>query len=430
MKKFLPFSRRQPSLDRYTVNRTGWSGADRFSVKSMRRTSATSLSSRSIQVVRGAYNIDLNKVDSSFTKLHRACLLNDELQVRKHLHKIDNNSHDSSNRYPIHLATVNGNFSIVKLLIENNANPNVQDNEENTPMIKSIECGHERLVKFLLNNGADPNISDQNNNTALHWAIMTESIIAIDALLTSKKCDLSLRNNKDETCLHLAVRSPLINASTFEAMVKAGSDLEVKDQLGLTPLDIAQASNNKNAINSFNRFLNNTSMLELKQQTLTENDTNDNQVTARNACMCEEYKLRLTDKSRENLTYETKVIQLESQLEISKVDMAELKEKNQKLESKYKKLVEENSKLKSEISKLLEQINKSKLRQIESLAAENDSKDIEEMSSTKCLSNKSIECGTSHKQFLSLKAINKEKIDEETNKLKKEEQLCKLEVVK
>lgn len=428
MKKYLPFSRRQPSLDRFAVSRGGWAGSDRFNGKSLRRTSAASLNTRSIQVVRGAYNIDLNKVDSSFTKLHRACLLNDDTQVKKHIHKVDNNLHDSSNRYPIHLATVNGNFAIIKLLIENGANPNVQDNEGNTPMIKSIECGHEHLVKYFLSNGADPNLSDLDNNTALHWAIMTESIIAIDALLSSKKCDLTLRNNKDETCLHLAVRSPLINTLTFDLMVKAGSDLNAKDQLGLTVLDIAQACNNKVAMNAFNRHYGQGEDFKPRVDSYqndgnnpsdNNNDNNNQETSAKK--MCDEYKQKYMTKNRENLEYEKRLIQLNAQIERLKLDMSFMKEQNEKLESDYEQLRSENSKLKLENSTLLEQINLLKQREptAEPVASARDSSRKE----AGIFSNESktidlekvepIEC-RSHEEFLVARALNQKRI----NKLK------------
>lgn len=349
MKKFLPFSKRQPSLDRFSVHRGGWAGSDRFNGKSLRRTSATSLNTRSIQVVRGAYNIDLNKVDSSFTKLHRACLMNDDAQVRKHLHKVDNNSHDTSKRYPIHLATVNGNFTIVKLLLENRANPNVQDNEGNTPLIKSIECGHEHLVKYLLTNGANPNLFDLENNNALHWALMTESIIAIDALISSKKCDLTLKNNKDETCLHLAVRSPLINTVTFDAMIRGGSDLEAKDQFGLTAIDIAIACNNKIAINALNRYYGSKDESEDKSN-LTEQFESIKK-------LCDEYKLKYAAKNQENLENERRLIQVNAELERLKVDMSYLRERNDELENNIERLTRENVNLLDENSQLRKQVD-------------------------------------------------------------------------
>lgn len=424
MKKYLPFSRRQPSLDRFSVSRSGWAGSDRFgNGKSLRRTSAASLNTRSIQVVRGAYNIDLNKVDSSFTKLHRACLLNDDTQVKKHLLKVDNNSHDSSHRYPIHLATVNGNFAIIKLLIDNGANPNVQDNEGNTPLIKSIECGHEHLVKFFLSNGADPNISDMDNNSSLHWALMTESIIAIDALLSSKKCDLSLRNNKDETCLHLAVRCPLINTLTFESMIRSGSDLDAKDQLGLTVIDIAQACNNKVAINALDRCEKLDTRLKESASKLSENvvlkedlDSNDNKEnydTVNAKKMCEEYKQKFIEKNRENLEYEKRVIQLAAQIERLKLDMSYIQKQNLKIEADYKRVMIENSTLKLDNKRLLEQVKSLKHRDELSEIGPVNGDETNPDGVKPDVNKEPIDC-RGHKEFLAAKNTNQERI----NKLK------------
>lgn len=420
MKKYLPFARRQPSLDRFSVSRNGWSGSDRFNGKSLRRTSAASLNTRSIQVVRGAYNIDLNKVDSSFTKLHRACLLNDDAQVKKHIQKVDNNSHDSSHRYPIHLATVNGNFAILKLLIDNGANPNVQDNEGNTPLIKSIECGHEHLIKFFLSNGADPDISDMEHNTALHWAILTESIIAIDALLSSKKCDLSLRNNKDETCLHLAVRSPLINTLTFESMIRSGSDLSAKDQLGLTVVDIAQACNNKVAINAINRCtqLDATKSLSTPIKSNAGQAVNDSsqvgadehQDAVNIKKICDDYKQKYIKKNKENLEYEEKVIHLTAQVERLKLDMSYIEEQNVKLETDLKRLTSENSNLKQENKRLHEKLTHPKQREV--LVEKGIRNHLETCGCSKTnpeLTTETIEC-RGHKEFLKAKNLNQERI--------------------
>uniref|UniRef100_A0A6G1S7Y7 Ankyrin repeat domain-containing protein 7 n=1 Tax=Aceria tosichella TaxID=561515 RepID=A0A6G1S7Y7_9ACAR len=415
MKKYLPFSRRQPSLDRNTVSRGGWAGSDRFNGKSLRRTSAASLNTKSIQVVRGAYNIDLNKVDSSFTKLHRACLLNDDTQVKKHIQKVDNNCHDSSHRYPIHLATVNGNFAIIKLLIDNGANPDVQDNEGHTPLIKSIECGHEHLVKFFLNNGADPDVSDMDNNTALHWAIMTESIIAIEALLSSKKCNLTLRNNKDETCLHLAVRSPLISTATFEAMIAADSDLTAKDQLGLTVLDIALACNNKKALNAFER-----SKIDIhdKLPETVESNMDDphhpisdiKQEEPNKTNCCDEYKQKYIIKNKENLEYERKIIQLTAQMERMKLDINHLREQNDSLQTDNKRLSSENSMLKLENRTMMEQMRAFKQKS-ENKFSKKDESEACDISLDK--TSESIDC-RGHKEFLTARNLNQERI----NKLK------------
>lgn len=311
MKKFLSFSKHQPGLARGINHRAS------ITNKQLRRVSGLS----QIQIVRGAYNIDLTKVDRSFTKLHRACLLNDETLVKKHIVKTDVNSQDTSHRYPVHLACVNGNFSIVKHLVEHGASLNVQDNDGCTPLIKAIECGHEHLVKYLLDWGADPNICDLNRCTALHWALMTESMIATDALISSDYCDLSVRNCKDETCLHLAVRCPRVNAFTIGHLI-SNCDIEARDQLGLRAYDIALACDNRAALDAF---------AVLMKKDLLNDDTKNQVQDTKPKEVCDECKSKLPARIKQNADYERRIVQLVTKIATIKLDMATLEDANAKL---------------------------------------------------------------------------------------------------
>jgi len=206
---------------------------------------------------------------------------------------------------------------------------------------------------------------------------------------------MELRNNKDETCLHLAVRSPLINTSTFETMVRSGADPQAKDQLGLTVWDIAQACNNKVALFAFNRY---SKRIEpnLSGQSINNNICNENlshidsshhddakeaepqklschssetklpelsQADESNSgkqtskTLDEDYKTKYMSKNRENLENERKLIQLSAQLERIKLDLAYFREQNENLRLGKQKLTQENSKLLLENTKLKEQLS-------------------------------------------------------------------------
>lgn len=87
MRKFFPFTRRKGSADT-RIKGAGGGGDDGGGSRSGRHDvnrhsigSYSSVSNRSmvIQLIRGAYNIDLAKVDQSFTKLHKSCFLNQDL---------------------------------------------------------------------------------------------------------------------------------------------------------------------------------------------------------------------------------------------------------------------------------------------------------------------------------------------------------------
>lgn len=157
---------------------------------SVHSNSSTLFNALQIKVLRGGYNIDLEKVDSSFTKLHKAVYLNNEEKVVKYLEaaekstakekekknrnrKYNVNALDSCNRSPLHLAAVNGNLRIIKRLLAAGAAVNVQDSEGRTPMIKAIECAHTEVLQVLIETGADVDLADrEKGNTALHTALI------------------------------------------------------------------------------------------------------------------------------------------------------------------------------------------------------------------------------------------------------------------
>ncbi|CAG2164496.1 unnamed protein product [Oppiella nova] len=248
MKKFFGFARRKSSSSLKGLN------PRRFSIGS------SASSSLQIQVVRGGYNVDLGKVDQSFTKLHKAALLNDEDRVRKQVKAgADVNARDSSDRTALHLATVNGNLSIIRGLVEAGAHVNAQDSDGKTAIVKAIECNHQDLVQYFVCAGADTELADyETGNTPLHWALSMGAVGAAQYLLrNAKQLDVNKRNNQNETCLHLAVKLPQ-NCVILEDLIANGTHLDARDDRQKTALMIATANENLQAVNTLVKYGSNT----------------------------------------------------------------------------------------------------------------------------------------------------------------------------
>ena len=52
--------------------------------------------------------------------------------------------------HPLHLAAVNGDVRIVRLLVEHNARIDVLNNEQATPLHKAAQYNHVQVVEFLV----------------------------------------------------------------------------------------------------------------------------------------------------------------------------------------------------------------------------------------------------------------------------------------
>ena len=102
-------------------------------------------------------------------------------------------------------AIENGYTEVVKLLIDNGADPNIQNRRGDTALVYAAAMNrHTEAVELLINN-ADPNIQGWMGYTALIWAV-NNGHMEIVKLLIDNDANLNIRNTYDDTALEIAER--------------------------------------------------------------------------------------------------------------------------------------------------------------------------------------------------------------------------------
>ncbi len=131
---------------------------------------------------------------------------------------------------PIHLAILNYDLNLLKYMIENKANLNVQNRlTKRTALMMAVQEKEERFIELLIKAGADLDIVDGYKETVLHVAVR-QSNEALVGLLMKRGANLDIQNDKGWTALMIAVRRN--NKKIFSALLEKGADIHLKDKNG------------------------------------------------------------------------------------------------------------------------------------------------------------------------------------------------------
>jgi len=95
------------------------------------------------------------------------------------------------------------NAQLVKMLLEAEADPDIQDELGQTALMKAGYTGNIEIVKRLLNAGADPNIQDENGSTVL-FDVINRGHVKVLKLLLRKGVNPNIEDNNNRTALMMA----------------------------------------------------------------------------------------------------------------------------------------------------------------------------------------------------------------------------------
>lgn len=150
------------------------------------------------------------------------------------------NLRDGGGNTPIAWAVRLGNLQALKSLLEWGADPNITNNQSQSPL--HVACVVEpdlTIVRTLLVAGANPNAPDADGMTPFLYAC-SMGALALVQLLLEENIDMSASDSRHMGALHLSAARG--HAQVLEMVLSSAVDVNAKDILGWTPLHWAAGS--------------------------------------------------------------------------------------------------------------------------------------------------------------------------------------------
>ncbi|KAF4880524.1 Vegetative incompatibility protein HET-E-1 [Colletotrichum siamense] len=124
----------------------------------------------------------------------------------------------------------------VSILLAHGADPNMRHYNRMTALILASEEGMDGICKLLIDNGA---LIDAQNDLGLSPLMKSaeQGHASTVKLLLSSGASFDLRDNKGQTALHISVREGCLGV--VQILLEAGADRTARDMMGNTPLDLA-----------------------------------------------------------------------------------------------------------------------------------------------------------------------------------------------
>ncbi|CAG0899822.1 unnamed protein product [Cyprideis torosa] len=151
----------------------------------------------------------------------------------------EENAKDENGKTPLFIATENGRHSVVEVLFANQADPNIANRYQQSPLhrAKSVET-----AEFLIVKGAEVNVKDRRGKTPLFVAT-EENLHSVVEVLVAHGAEPNIANEDERSPLHNAT-----SAETAELLIVKGAEVNAKDKDGRTPLFEATEKNRHSVV--------------------------------------------------------------------------------------------------------------------------------------------------------------------------------------
>ncbi|WP_264704376.1 ankyrin repeat domain-containing protein [Wolbachia endosymbiont (group B) of Apotomis betuletana] len=156
------------------------------------------------------------------------------------------NARGKLDRTSLHLASEAGEWDKVKLLLDESANIEVQDEFGYTPIFLATQSGKWSVVELLLDRGANIDAQDKEGKTLLHFAASGNNLDMVQFLL-DRGASIEVQDGRDWTPILYAAQGGNLDIAQF--LLDKGADIEVENTYNEKPLHLAVDANRLNVVN-------------------------------------------------------------------------------------------------------------------------------------------------------------------------------------
>ena len=147
---------------------------------------------------------------------------------------------NSQNNLLIHNAAGHGQMDILLMLKQRGASPNVEGNNDLTPIFMAASNKHLSLIPVLVSMGADVNWSTKMGYTLVHLAAQNNDILLLEMLKNQFDANLNPKNITGLTPAHIAAKYNFVSFIT--QLHELGADLNLPNDDNETLFDWAIAN--------------------------------------------------------------------------------------------------------------------------------------------------------------------------------------------
>ena len=153
----------------------------------------------------------------------------------------DVNAKNRSSETPLHIATRNGDFQMIRTLNFFKANGDLTDNKDRTPLHIAASNGMTEIANFLIDRfNSELNLRTKNGSTMMHLAA-EQGYADTVSLFIKLGLPVNMANKAGTRCLHIAAQNG--HTDVVKLLIENGSNLEARTRDNYTALHLAVINN-------------------------------------------------------------------------------------------------------------------------------------------------------------------------------------------